>query len=502
MQFRQSTKLFSYLVLLALMMNGCKKVEEILPPAVKNIEVEFFFLVDGRKLVKYDMEKPSVQGTPMALSGLESGEIILAIDFRPATGQLYALGSTSRLYVVNTLNGQLKAVGTAPFSPVLTGNLSGFDFNPTVDRIRVVTNSGQNLRLNPETGTVAATDLPINGPAGASVTSVAYTNNVAGAASTVLYDIDVNSDKLFKQDPPNNGTLVEVGSLGVNFTGEGGFDIAPDNSVALAVYNNFIYYINLENGKATKIGGLGNHTNITGIAIRTEPVAYATDEMNNLLIFNPMKPVPVTKPITGLAAGERIEGIDFRPLNGQLYALSSASRLYTINASSGAAVAVGTMPFNTLLSGTAFGFDFNPTVDRIRVVSNMGQNLRLNPENGAVAAVDGVINPAGSAVTAVAYTNNFSGATTTLLYDIDAATDKLFKQDPPNNGTLVEVGPLGVNVEQTAGFDIGGTSGKAYALLTVGGTTKIYTVNLTNGSVSPMGTFPKAVTGFAVGLGF
>ncbi|MEJ7767832.1 MAG: DUF4394 domain-containing protein, partial [Chitinophagaceae bacterium] len=102
----------------------------------------------------------------------------------------------------------------------------------------------------------------------------------------------------------------------------------------------------------------------------------------------------------------------------------------------------------------------------------------------------------------VAYTNNFAGATTTVLFDIDATMDKLFKQDPPNAGTLVEVGSLGIDVTQTAGFDIGGTSGKGYAVLTSGGTTKIYGINLTNGNASAMSAFPKAVKGFAVGLGF
>ena len=122
-----------------------------------------------------------------------------------------------------------------------------------------------------------------------------------------------------------------------------------------------------------------------------ESVAYSVDASNNLIIFDFTKSnASVSKPITGLQMSETILGIDMRPLTGQLYALGSGSRLYTINMASGAATAVGTGPFDTVLKGTSFGFDFNPTVDRIRIVSDMGQNLRVNPITGVIAAVDAV----------------------------------------------------------------------------------------------------------------
>ena len=166
------------------------------------------------------------------------------------------------------------------------------------------------------------------------------------------------------------------------------------------------------------------------------------------------------------------------------------------------------------LSGTDFGFDFNPTVDRIRVVSNTGQNLRLNPTvmpaESALAATDGPLSftmAAGTPnVSAAAYTNSFAGATSTVLYDIDvrAGGAVLFKQDPPNAGALVNVGPLGVDVESANGFDIGGTSGIAYALLRSAGVTKVYTINLTTGAATAGAALPgnATVRGFTLGLGF
>lgn len=153
-------------------------------------DIEFYALGDGNRLDKFSTNDRYDMLSSATITGLGDGVKILAIDFRPATGQLYGLGSNSRIYVINPATGAARPIGAAPFTPALAGTLVGFDFNPTVDRIRVVTNTGQNLRLNPETGVVAAVDGSINGVANAMVTSVAYSNNVAGAATTTLYDID------------------------------------------------------------------------------------------------------------------------------------------------------------------------------------------------------------------------------------------------------------------------------------------------------------------------
>jgi hypothetical protein len=460
-------------------------------------------LRQDNRLIGFNAQTGNDIFQPVNITGMQTGETMLAIDYRPATGQLYGVSSGSRIYVINPNTGVARAVNSTPFSPAIDGTAVGFDFNPTVDRIRLVTANGQNLRINPETGAVQATDGVINGAAGAKISSVAYTESRAGASTTTLFDIDAVTKKLYKQDPPNNGTLVEVGSLGVEATEVADFDISPDGRAVLApmTVNNQqgLYLIDLSNGKAYKSAVF--NSKILSLAIPTDPVAYAVSNNNELLIFNPANPAPVAKAITGLQTNENILGIDFRPVNGQLYALGSSSRLYTINASSGAATAVGTAAFATALSGTSFGFDFNPTVDRIRVVSNTGQNLRLNPNDGTVAAVDGALTAANSFVNGAAYTNNFAGATTTVLYDINSQNGRLYRQDPPNDGTLVEVGSLNVTVDAANGFDIGSASNTAYALLTVSGTTRLYGINLQTGAATPVSNFPQAVRGFTLGLG-
>lgn len=468
-------------------------------------DLSFYALSSDGKLSLVNAKNPGTTISQVTISGLQTGENILGIDFRPATGQLYGVGSSSRLYVIDPKTGTARAVSATPFSPALSEGGVAFDFNPTVDRIRLITSTGQNLRLNPETGTVVAADGSINGITGAKVSSAAYTQNRAGAVTTVLFDIDVANDKLHRQDPPNDGKLVEVGALGIDAEETGGFDINPDGTTALAALTVAgkpgLFLIDLTSGKAAKIAG--TNMTITGIAIPTEAVAYAVSNNNELLIFNPLasSPVPVVKAITGIQAGESILGIDMRPVNGQLYAIGSTSRIYTINAASGAAVLVGTGPLTTLLTATQVGFDFNPTVDRIRIVGNNGQNFRVNPLDAALT-VDGAITLNSAAISGAAYTNNFAGATTTVLFDIDSSGDRLYRQDPPNAGTLVDVGPLGINVESNNGFDIGGTSGIAYGVFTVSGVQKIYTVNLSTGAATAGGTLSLAVRGFTLGLGF
>ena len=464
--------------------------------------IEFYGLTNSNSLIKYKANNVSTPMGTMNIIGLMPGESIIAIDFRPATGQLYGLGNNSRIYIINTNSGKATPVGTTSFSPAINGTMVGFDFNPTVDRIRLVTSSGQNLRLHPETGALVQIDGPIN-PGTPQVNAVAYTNSAAGASTTTLYDIA--DGKLYRQIPPNNGTLIEVGELGISATSESGFDIAPDNSLALAGLNNStqttICQIDLNTGLATSIG-IASST-LIGLAIPTAAVAYTVDLSNNLQIFNFQNVgVPINKPITGLQGGETILGIDMRPATGQLFALGSSSRIYIINMSNGAAAAVNAMPFPKPLQGTSFGFDFNPTVDRIRVVSNSGQNLRINPNDGSVTAADLPLNPGTPAITGAAYTNNFPGATSTVLFDIDHVLNKLYKQIPPNNGTLVEVGNTIEDPTASTGFDIGGTSNQAYAIFSSSFGTKIYMINTNTGQASKYANFPNPVVAFAVGLGF
>jgi hypothetical protein len=220
----------------------------------------------------------------IAIQGLLPNEALVGIDIRPATGQLYALGSFSRLYTLDPATGMTSQVGgPGSFSPLLNGGSFGMDFNPVVDRIRVVSNADQNFRLDPNTGVVAATDSALayaaidpNFGVNPNVVHAAYTNNFAGAPSTLLYGIDVGLDVLVTQNPPNAGVLNTVGGLGLDATDIGGFDISGATGSAYAVLftgagGSRFATIDLATGAATVLGEIDGGTVITALTVVPEP---------------------------------------------------------------------------------------------------------------------------------------------------------------------------------------------------------------------------------------
>ncbi len=229
--------------------------------------------------------------------------------------------------------------------------------------------------------------------------------------------------------------------------------------------------------------------NVFGVTAGTSPrlVQFAANAPN--IIANGANGVA----ITGLTGTPTILGIDFRPATSALYALASDARLYTVVPATGVATLIcmltadptdATSPF-TALAGAFFGVDFNPVPDRLRIVSNTGQNLRVNVTN-CETITDGAINPGTPQLVGAGYTNSVSGAppASTTLYVVDTANDSLAIQTPPNDGTLVTVGPLATTVNNLTGFDIVrvGASDNA-ALMSVEGAVNstLFRVNLLSG---------------------
>jgi hypothetical protein len=234
--------------------------------------------------------------------------------------------------------------------------------------------------------------------------------------------------------------------------------------------------------------------------------------------------------ITGLE-GETIVGIDHRvpftdaatgvsngvPEGGWLYGLGSNGGLYTLDVEGTdgqTVVATKKAQLDQALSGTAFGIDFNPTVDRLRIVSDTGQNLRANVDTG-VTVVDGALNTAGAptaGVVAAAYTNNDTDpATGTTLYDIDSALDQLVLQSPPNAGGLAPIGALGVDTGSAVGFDLysevsvnSGVSTTTdlvgWASLDVAGSKGLYSITPFSGRAQLVGNFDVDVVDLSIPL--
>lgn len=245
---------------------------------------------------------------------------------------------------------------------------------------------------------------------------------------------------------------------------------------------------------------------------------WAVDDANRLVRFTSKEPGKVTTlQVTGMASAERVLGIDFRPADGNLYALGSSSRLYMIDRTKGTAKAVGSAAFAPGLSGTAFGFDVNPVADKMRVHSDADQNLRLDPVMGT-ATIDGALTfaagdkNAGQSpnLIATAYTNSVSPKpAATELYAIDSTRNLLTKLASPNDGKVTTIGSLGVDVSNVAGFDIWGGAPatgpsrplQAYALLMTGDAkAALHTIDLAKGTATMVGVVghPMPIRGLAI----
>ena len=260
---------------------------------VPAMAVPLIGVVGPNRLIQFDSASSSIVTSSLTVTGLGS-EIIGGIDFRPATGQLFALGQAGSLFTINTSSGAATRVASPTLFPVSAADVDfGFAINPVVDRIRTVTTTDKNLRSNPNDATTIADGSlayaagDANARTNPNVTAVAYLNQVAGTVtSTTLFGIDAATDSLVLLSPPNNGVLNTVGALGVNLARNGlniGFDIDGPSGAAFAslVRNNgasALYSINLTSGAATPLGGFGNNT-VRDIAVGSlavpEPASLA-----------------------------------------------------------------------------------------------------------------------------------------------------------------------------------------------------------------------------------
>ncbi len=221
--------------------------------------------------------------------------------------------------------------------------------------------------------------------------------------------------------------------------------------------------------------------------------------------------------VTGLTGTDTaLVGIDFRVQGGKLYGVGNGGGVYTIDPTTAEATFVNAL--TVALVGTTFGVDFNPAADRLRIISDAGQNLAHNVNDGGVTAANATLTytaPPAMAVpalgvTAAAYTNNDLNqpSTGTTLFDLDTTLDQVAIQSPPGNGILVATGKLGVDVVATSGFDIyslledGVTvANLPFATLAVNGKYRFYSVNLTTGQALSLGEFDEAVVDIAIPLG-
>ncbi|HLP96275.1 MAG TPA: DUF4394 domain-containing protein [Saprospiraceae bacterium] len=524
------------------------------------LHAQTIFALSGNKLISFKASAPGNIQSNVSINGIASGFVLEGLDFRPNTGQLYALGyqqntGLAQLYTIQPATGMATAIGASPV--MLRSNMGkiSMDFNPTVDRIRVTGSNNANYRMHPVTGAVVATDMDlafaasdVNAGTNPSAGACAYTNSYIAATATTLYNYDDSLNVFTTQIPPNNGTLNTIGASGiaVNLNDPSSdfdiyFDAAAGVNKAYFTANtgtqtaDQLYTVNLATGVATAVGMVGNSMNISDIAVMIErnvpaipngPLMYALTSNNNLISVDLHQPELVRSiiPVTGLAMGQVLSGMDIRPATGELYGLgynagNGEASLYTLNTMTGVATMVGATPMLLKPNMGKISMDFNPTVDRIRVTGSDNANYRLHPVTGVLAATDMNLGFAASdvnagkdpSVGAGAYTNSFAGATTTTLYNYEDSLNVLTTQIPPNNGVLNTIGGSGIMVnlaDPSTDMDIlfspYGDPNKAYLVANTGNSNfdQLYSLNLATGQATIVGKIGNgiAITDIAIAL--
>lgn len=250
-----------------------------------------YALTDNNRLLKFDSSSPGVLQGVAPISGRVGNEDLIGIDFRPSNLGLYAVGEFGTIYTINpstaaaTVVGNLAADPADPTNPYagLLGSRWGFDFNPVADRLRITSDTRQNLRANVNNGLVF-TDTDIAYVAGPNqsespiIVGAAYTSNLPGSQSTVLYGIDAaaTGHRLVQfVGNPNDGQIQAVGPLGISNSSLVGFDIfsAAGAEIAFAAFQeesrgvSDFYTVNLGTGQATFVGTIGGGDLIDGIAV-------------------------------------------------------------------------------------------------------------------------------------------------------------------------------------------------------------------------------------------
>ena len=198
----------------------------------------------GTALTAFTVNKPGRATKGVPVTGLSGDTSLIGIDHRVQNGKLYGVGNAGGVYVISD-----KAVATkvGQLSVALSGAVFGVDFNPAANALRIVSDTGQNLRQPFGTGdapngaTVSDTPLTNAGAPATGISAAAYTNNDLSAdTATTLFDLDTVADQVVLQSPANAGTLVATGKFGVAADADAGFDIystlRKDRTVAVTGY--------------------------------------------------------------------------------------------------------------------------------------------------------------------------------------------------------------------------------------------------------------------------
>ena len=507
----------------------------ILPDGSVAVVGDTWGYTSAKRLVKFQRATGKLERS-VQVAGL-GGETVLGVDIRPANGAVTVLTNLA-LYTLDLQTGALGGKLTLSADPADTsdpfsGSLAltttatppaavsyGVDFNPVVDRLRVVSSTGLNVRINPSNGRVTSDPgvTPVT-----PISAAAYTNNIAADCGTKLYVIDATARQLLLQDL-TAATLSDAKSLGDAAVGQiHGFDIITNGAgenvalvAATAADGERVYELNLATGTLGTPHVVALSTGeVLESVFASVPVPsgelWGTTETSKLITFNRAAPgkLCTNVAISGLDAGDAVIAAAVRLSDKTLYGVTRAGKLIKIAVPSGVASAPLELSpatgdaFALPIDGTDLGMSFNPVVDRLRLVTDSGKNFRINPADGKVTtdgAITAAVTPATPTfkITEVAYTNASGAvpATSTTLWAIESEGDQLVRigGEPadaaacpnatnPNCGTYTVVKPLGFTSSAVNGFDVEPKTGAVLAALAATPTATVATL----WSINPSG---------------
>jgi Domain of unknown function (DUF4394) len=254
-------------------------------------------LTDRQRLVAFYSDEARRVQKLGRVRGLVGDGSLVGIDCRVKDGKLYGVGDQGGVYRIRLRDA--RATKVSQLTVPLQGTSFDVDWNPAANLLRIVSDTGQNLRHNldntaapiPVGQTVAdgTLSIPPDVPVATGVTGAAYTNNDNDPdTATTLLVLDTSRDQVAIQSPANAGLLAPTGFLGVKPKGDAGFDIhyasqrkgAKGYGLAALQVNasRKLYRINLLSGQATRIGAFPANRQVTDLA-----AGFRKDELEGIL---------------------------------------------------------------------------------------------------------------------------------------------------------------------------------------------------------------------------
>lgn len=517
---------------------------------------DMFALTKSGRLLSFDRASPGTILSDQVITGIGTDQI-LTIDYRPSNGLLFAVARRTaagfegkgRLYIIDeasavaTLVAEMSSAAGALGDPATWNYEMAFQPGSSLatnggELIRMLAHdgdaTGKLFTINPDGGVTSINDQQEN----YSATGIAYTNAFKGTAFRTAYALESGDKVLAILDTGGSSSFTNVGGFGptpATVPAANGFAIDGETGATWVAFNNgtnpALYSISLTAGTLSGEQQIGDATlaaeQIAGLAIEQppEPQIFGICEESNNADLNTITCAPgltlvrftASNPgtydriadVTGMGAGEKIIAMDVKPSTGELYALSDAKKIYTVNTINGAATLVSVInePWD-IAEVPVVGFDFNPNDETLRIVGGDADgNATVTPGATNINfTVDPSTNPATVTVlaapqqlpfklTSVAFTNNVPNTQSTAYYGIDSENNRLFTVDT-NTSAVPGTNPgrvtfsrnlTGITATNIGGFEIVGSPETAYVMRSDGSNSYVYTLVLSTGAAAQHG---------------